>query len=858
MTQGAQQLGTASGKIIIDASNLQKIQALTQQVGQTVARNLGQIDRGAKEAQQGINSLTSSLQGMGGALGLATGAGLVVQLGRMVLQADAMATSYRRQTVAATSLAGGQSKLNELMTEYQRVTGGAIDKATAMGDVTRLQAVGFADSAKELEEFVTAARGISVAMGSQIDYVTGQLQLAIANQSTMRLDQLGLGVEEVTRRIKELKAADSTLTEAQAYQNAILGLAIEKYGALAKSAEAQATGAEKAAKAWKELQLQIGEDLGPAVGGMMEGLAKEVDGIAQKFRDLAKDIKLAREALNANGMTWPAWLSAGWNWNPGPNLESGFRGGLYNAAREGYRGDVRTYENMLSHATDERDRLRNDPYATQAQIDENAEAVRKATDALKRAEAEFTAKFAAARLSSVTAYYQAYGGVRLDGPQSPRSLVPSPRFDDKQTEAIAKWAADVQQIEREAGTARVDATRQYEQQRAEAIADYGRQIAREEADFARNRARAVRDYNRQIEEAQADAAKRETEAIRTYNKAVADVQQDAAKREAKWLADYNERVAELRADGNERLTELEAKYNKDRERAADDHRERLLDAAARLDAVAVRNEQRAYERQQQEAAENYTEQRQKLTESLTEQLADAKKAYDERLADAREADAERLADMKEAQDERLAAAREADAERLADMKRNFEERIAQEDEERAIQAQRRAEDHAAQLAQMDAAQAERMAQIDRQEAEQKAAQDEAFLKQLESLSIHNQTWLELQKERQRESLKLYDEWLKDIQKKLIAQLPPLEGPAEQRITSFAEFDPLRRGLANESMFTPTQQAAAGGSVTGALGARSITIAEGAVQVYAAPGQDEAEVGRQVEVHLRRLLEETIR
>lgn len=851
MTQGAQQLGTASGKILIDASDLTKIQATTQQVGQAVARNLGQIDQGAKRAQAGIDSVTSALDGLGRALGLASGAGLAVQLGRMVLQADTMATAYRRQGRAAVDLAGSQAKLNELLAEYQETTGNAIDKATAMADVTRLQAVGFADSAKELEEFVTAARGISVAMGSQIDYITGQLQLAIANESTMRLDQLGLGVAEVTTRIDKLKAADSSLTGAQAYQNAILGLAIEKYGALAKSVEAQATGAEKAAKAWKDLQLQIGEDLGPAVGGIMEGLAKEIDSIAQKFRDLAKDIQLARSQLDDRGWTMPAWLKA----DPISAAANAAQGGLdaylLNPAAPGLRDQIATREGALTMLQQGLERMPNDPNTTPADIDRQKELIRQVNAELAALRNQLNATTAA--VGGTQNNYAALPGGMYPFPNR-TPVAPTPRFNTDQTAAIQKWAADVQQIEREAGTARVDATRQYEQQRAEAIADYGRQIAREEADFARNRARAVRDYNRQIEEAQADAAKREAEAIRTYNKAVADAQQDAAKREAKWLEDYNERVAELRADGNERLTELEEKYNKDRERAADDHRERLMDAAARLDAVGVRNEQRAYERQQQEAAENYNEQRQKLTESLSEQLADAKKAYDERLADAREADAERLADMKEAQDERLAAAREADAERLADMKRSFEERIAQEDEERAIQAQRRAEDHAAQLAQMEAAQAERMAQIDRQEAEQKAALDESFLKQLESLSIHNQTWLELQKERQRESIKLFDEWLKEIQKSLIAQLPPIEGPADQRITSFAEFDPLRRGLANEAMFTPTQQAAAGGNVSN----RSITIAEGAIQIYPPTGMDERTVARQVRTEMERLLEEASR
>lgn len=50
---GAQSLGAARGSIQIDTSDLQRIQALTQQVGQVVARNLGQIDA---DLSLGVNS----------------------------------------------------------------------------------------------------------------------------------------------------------------------------------------------------------------------------------------------------------------------------------------------------------------------------------------------------------------------------------------------------------------------------------------------------------------------------------------------------------------------------------------------------------------------------------------------------------------------------------------------------------------------------------------------------------------------------------------------------------------------------------------------------------------------------------
>jgi hypothetical protein len=259
-----------------------------------VNKELKELGEGGQEAAGGIDELFGSLKAI-------AGLAAVQQVGKFALQADAAATAYKRQSLAAVSLAGSQGELNALMGAYDKATGGAVDKATALSDVTRLQALGFADSAKELASFTTAARGISVALGSQQDYVISQLQLAIANQSTMRLDQLGLGVAEVQARITKLKAADSGLTTEMAFQNAVLGLATEKYGKLATSTEAQATGAEKAAKAWKNFSLEFGLALGPVTGGVMQGLADQIKAISDRLQDVARDAAKAKTALDGMG-----------------------------------------------------------------------------------------------------------------------------------------------------------------------------------------------------------------------------------------------------------------------------------------------------------------------------------------------------------------------------------------------------------------------------------------------------------------------------------------------------------------------------------------------------------------------------
>lgn len=826
---GGQSLGNAQGRLSIDVSDLSKIQAATQQAGQAAARNLGQIDTAAKRTQASTTGLANSMGNLVGAFGIATGAAaLTAQLARMALQADAVATAYRRQSVAALSLAGSQDKLNELLATYDRVTGGTIDKALALADVTRLQAVGFADDAAELKEFTIAARGISVAMGAQQDYVIGQLQLAIANQSTMRLDQIGLGVVEVTQRIKDLKAADSTLSTEMAYQNAVLGIATEKYGKLAGSLEAQATGAEKAAKAWKDLQLQFGETAGPAVSTIMESLSKQLEAFALNLRKAAVDAEYLKKVTSDQGWTMPKWFTTAIN----ADLSGGLAG--KSVEQTVLEGQVRARQNQASYLSNNIAGLRASGGPASVIADQEA-GLRQVNAEL----AQFRVQLALANGKLAPSLFGGAPDIRGRDGYLPRAVPGAgPSYTDDQTEAIRNWAQDVKAIEREAGAARLETTRQYEQQRTEAIASYGKSVLREEQDFARNRARAITDQARAIADVQEDAAKREADAAKDYARAVARTQEDAAKRAAKWQEDYNERVAEIREAGNERLTELEADYAKNRERAASDHRDRLMDAAGRLDAVAVREEQKNYARQQQEAKENYDDQRSDIQKALGRQLADALEAQEERLADAREADRERLADMQEAFEEQRAEARQADIDRLEDMKAAFDERLAREDEERAISNQRRDEDYADQLAQLDRANAERLAKIDEQAAKEKASLEQAFLEQLNDLGLHNADWLALQRTRQARSLALFEQFWAGIEERM---KPVIQGPLPQTgwLTDFNG---------------GTAPIVSGGGSSGGGGSRTVNINEGSIVIYGTAGQSESDIARLVRDELIELLE----
>jgi hypothetical protein len=410
------------------------------------------------------------------------------------------------------------------------------------------------------------------------------------------------------------------------------------------------------------------------------------------------------------------------------------------------------------------------------------------------------------------------------------------RFTGEQQEAISDWARQVQEIERSANEQRLAATEQYESQRTEIIASYEKTIARDAEDFARQRTRQAAQLARDINEIRADAAARER----------------------RWQQELNERIADIRADGNERIQEIEEEGQRNLERMRRDHRVRLMEAAANLDARAVAEEQRRFQNQ----------------------VTTTEEDLQRRLEAERENLQERINQEREAHQERVQAAREADAERIQDLRDNLARQQALEDENRAIRLARMQEDHEAQLEAMEEAQAARIAQIIENTAEERDAAWQGLLERLDDLGIHNQAWLSLQEKRQEQSLHLFDIfWQAWMSRLSVSALPP---PATTPVTAPVSVGPapgggpmltrqaggpvfgtgaaMLHGSRSRPEFvlsaetTSLLRGALGGSfnqqqLVGAVaGGRSMTIQSGAfsMPIYAAPGQNAADIARQVE------------
>lgn len=301
------------------------------------------------------------------------------------------------------------------------------------------------------------------------------------------------------------------------------------------------------------------------------------------------------------------------------------------------------------------------------------------------------------------------------GPETSRGGRPEPQqsalsrlFADTIANAVpgglAEWSrfwGELSRIQQEAEAEILAAEEEAARQRAEIIAAYDLRLTRDAEDFARQRARAEEDYQRQID----------------------DINADRIEREAEWQQELNERLERISADAA-----------RERERMEEDHQDNLLSAASRLDARAVAEEQRRYNRQ-----------RTRFEEDLQQRIDDERAAHQERIAQAREADEERLADLAEF----------------------HERRKAREDEDRAVRLARMEEDHEAQLAQFDEQQERRIQQIRDQATEERVAAAEAYRERLRELGVHYTAMITEQARSQGDILSSWTQFWRNMENQVV-------------------------------------------------------------------------------------------
>jgi hypothetical protein len=174
------------------------------------------------------------------------------KLPQMVMEMDKVATANKRAAASFVTLAGGVKEADAMTNAFIQGSGQVADKATATQEAMRLFNIGMAQNAQEMRAFVLLSRGMSQALGRPTEYIQEQLSLALANQSLLRFDQLGLSIERHQELVAQLADEDSGLSKEIIFQNALLTQATEKYLTLANAQEALATSTEIASREIKD------------------------------------------------------------------------------------------------------------------------------------------------------------------------------------------------------------------------------------------------------------------------------------------------------------------------------------------------------------------------------------------------------------------------------------------------------------------------------------------------------------------------------------------------------------------------------------------------------------------------------
>jgi hypothetical protein len=146
-----------------------------------------------------------------------------------------------------------------MLGQLRQATHGMVSDAQLVQTATDIISLGLADTGAGVVDLA--------ALISELGWDMQTVIMTFANNSEMRLDQLGLSVEDVTARAKALEAAG--LSASEAFDQAVIDAGREKLELLGSAAETTAGDIARAEVAWTNLidQLKVGtaQAAGPAL-----------------------------------------------------------------------------------------------------------------------------------------------------------------------------------------------------------------------------------------------------------------------------------------------------------------------------------------------------------------------------------------------------------------------------------------------------------------------------------------------------------------------------------------------------------------------------------------------------------------
>ena len=237
-----------------------------------------------------------------------------------------------------------------LLGDLREATKGLRSDSELMASATDFMALGFAKTADEAVRLATVAGALNMNMN--------QLVLTLANQTTMRFDQLGVAVEGFDERLQALKATGMDANAA--FQEAFLQQAEAQIGKVGNAADASIGDFMKMEAAFKNLGDAIKNDFAQSVEGVIPLMTQLAVGMVEtqrrgvEYRDVMTQLDSAMKGGVISGAEYSRMLTEmGVHSNAGSVSAAALQKALkfLDGAYQGYAGTVdMTAENTIALA----------------------------------------------------------------------------------------------------------------------------------------------------------------------------------------------------------------------------------------------------------------------------------------------------------------------------------------------------------------------------------------------------------------------------------------------------------------------------------------------------------------------------
>lgn len=229
-----------------------------------------------RDAQKGASAMKLSASTIAAGIGVATAAigaaALATKAAWSELNRGAALIQTRTQFENLAASIGATADV--MLGKMREATAGMMSDAQLIASASDIISLGLADTEDQAVRLA--------AVVGQLGWDMNQVILTFANNSTMRLDALGLSVESVTKRAKELEAAGMSMDKA--FDMAVIEAGEAKVGLLGSAAETTAGKIKKLeaamANAKDAFSVAFAEGLADSVGELAGGAEALGDNLA--------------------------------------------------------------------------------------------------------------------------------------------------------------------------------------------------------------------------------------------------------------------------------------------------------------------------------------------------------------------------------------------------------------------------------------------------------------------------------------------------------------------------------------------------------------------------------------------------